>query len=164
VARRRPLRLDGFDRKLLDLLQQDATRPLHEFGELVGLSPSAVQRRISRYRSSGLAARQVLVVDPNAVADTIIACVFVTLEQESKRLHGEFQERLRRTPEVQQCYDLAGDRDYLVILTAPGMARCRELVDSLFLGASNVKRYDTHFVLSVVKQSLEIPMLQRGTE
>jgi len=163
VARRRSLRLDAFDRKLLDLLQQDAARPLHELGEIVGLSPSAVQRRITRYRASRLIAKQVMVIQPEAIHGMVIACVFVTLQQESQRLHAVFQKRMLETPEVQQCYDLAGGWDYLVILTAHGMPRCRELVDSLFLGVSNVKRYDTHFVFSVVKHGLEIPMRQQGS-
>src|SRR5579859_7056682 len=54
MAPRTPTSLDDLDRKLLDLLQQDAGRSLYQLGEAIGLSPSAVQRRLSRYRSSGV--------------------------------------------------------------------------------------------------------------
>jgi Lrp/AsnC family transcriptional regulator, leucine-responsive regulatory protein len=110
--------LDDLDRKLLDLLQQDADRSLCQLGEAVGLSPSAVQRRLTRYRSSGVIARQVAVLDPDAVPGTVLACVLVTLERESKRHHSSFRERMRASPEVQQCYDLAGEWDYLTIVVA----------------------------------------------
>ena len=50
--------------------------------------PSAVQRRLSRYRSSGVIAKQIAVLDPDAVAGTVLACVLVTLERESKKLHS----------------------------------------------------------------------------
>lgn len=111
-----PTDLDDLDRKLLDLLQEDAARPLHDLGRAVGLSPSAVQRRLTRYRSTGLIAKQVAVLDPEAVTGTVLACVLVTLERESPRHHSSFRERMRAAPEVQQCYDLAGAWDYLAIL------------------------------------------------
>lgn len=150
--------LDDLDRKLLDLLQQDAGRSLDRLGESIGLSPSAVQRRLTRYRSSGLIAKEVAVLDPDAVPGTVLACVLVTLERESKRLHANFRERMRAAPNVQQCYDLAGEWDYLAIIVAGSMAHCRTVLDQLFMDAPNVKRFETLFVLDSVKRGLEIPL------
>jgi len=64
---------------------------------------------------------------------------------------------MRAAPEVQQCYSLAGERDYLVIVVAGGMSDCRDVVDRLFMGDSNIKRYTTHLVFTVVKRGLGIP-------
>ena len=58
-----PITLDEFDHRLLELLQQDAGATLSALGEEVGLSASAVQRRIKRYRETGLM-RQVAVLNP----------------------------------------------------------------------------------------------------
>ena len=161
MAPRTPTSLDDLDRKLLDLLQQDAGRSLYQLGEIIGLSPSAVQRRLSRYRSSGVIAKQVAVIDPDAVPGTVVACVLVTLERESKRHHSSFQERMRAAPEVQQCYDLAGEWDYLAIIVTSSMARCRAVVDELFMGVPNVKRFDTLFVFDTIKRGLNIPLRQQ---
>jgi Lrp/AsnC family transcriptional regulator, leucine-responsive regulatory protein len=160
----RPARttLDDLDRKLLDLLQEDAGRSLYRLGGAIGLSPSAVQRRLSRYRSSGVIAKQVAVLDPEMVPGTVLACVLVTLERESKRHHSSFQERMRAAPEVQQCYDLAGESDYLVIMVASSMAHCRAVLGELFLDAPNVKRFDTRFVFETVKRGLDIPLRHAG--
>jgi Lrp/AsnC family transcriptional regulator, leucine-responsive regulatory protein len=158
VARKPTLQLDDLDRKLLDLLQNDAARPLYELGDLVGLSASAVQRRLSRYRSSGVIAKQIAVLNPDAVAGTVLACVLVTLERESKRLHSDFRQRLLAASEVQQCYDLAGTWDYLVMIAASSMPRCRTVIDDLFLDAPNVKRYETSFVFEPIKRGLNIPI------
>ena len=108
MPRKPAFQLDELDRKLLDLLQTDAARPLYELGDLVGLSPSAVQRRLSRYRASGVIARQIAVLDPDVVAGTVLACVLVTLERETKKLHSVFRQRLLAAAEVQQCYGLGG--------------------------------------------------------
>jgi DNA-binding Lrp family transcriptional regulator len=158
VPRKHAFHLDELDRKLLELLQKDAARPLYELGDLVGLSPSAVQRRLSRYRSSGVIAKQVAVLDPDVVAGTVLACVLVTLERESKKLHATFRQRLLAAAEVQQCYGLAGTWDYLVIVAASSMPRCRTVIDELLLDAPNVKRYETSFVFEPVKRGLNIPL------
>ena len=158
MARKQTFQLDELDRKLLDLLQNDAARPLYELGDLVGLSASAVQRRLTRYRSSGVIDKQVAVLDPDVVAGTVLACVLVTLERESKKLHGAFRQRLLAAPEVQQCYDLAGAWDYLAIVAASSMPRCRAVIDELFLDAPNVKRYETLFIFEPIKRGLNIPM------
>ncbi len=150
-----PLVLDEFDHKLLELLQRDASATLSALGEAVGLSPSAVQRRMTRYRQEGLM-RQVAVLDPNALGSTL-AAVWVTMERESAERHAAFHARVRAAPEVQQCYTLAGEWDYLVILATTGVAHCRQVVDRLFLEEGNIKRYDTHLVFDVVKHGLELP-------
>jgi Lrp/AsnC family transcriptional regulator, leucine-responsive regulatory protein len=158
MAPRAPTTLDDLDRKLLELLQQDAGRSLDQLGERIGLSPSAVQRRLTGYRSSGLIAREVAVLDPDVLPGTVLACVLVTLERESKRHHSSFRERMRAVPNVQQCYDLAGEWDYLAIIVASSMAHCRTLVGEIFLDAPNVKRFETLFVFDTVKRGLNIPL------
>lgn len=158
MPRSRRIRLDIIDKKLLNLLQHDSARTLYGLGDAVGLSPSAVQRRLKRYRKSGLIRREIAVLDADAVPGAVLACVLVSFERESKRLHSGFQERMRATPEVQQCYDVSGDWDYLVILATGGMAHCRAVVEDLFLDAPNIKRYSTLFVFGVVKSGLHIPL------
>ncbi len=154
--------LDRLDHKLLALLQADSGRTLEDLGDTVGLSPSAVQRRIARYRADGLLLRQIAVLDPGRLDSAVLAAVFVMLEQESVALHRTFKDRMRAAPEVQQCYDLAGSRDYLVILAVTGMRACREAVDLLFMTDPNIKRFDTHFVFDAVKTGLALPTAGAG--
>ena len=150
--------LDGIDRKLLNLLQQDSGQSLYALGGVVGLSPSAVQRRLKRYRKEGVIKQEMAVLNVDALPDTMLACVLVSLERESKKLHSGFQERMRSAPEVQQCYDVSGDWDYVVILVTEGMAHCRKVLEDLFLEAPNIKRYSTLFVFDVVKSGLQVPL------
>jgi Lrp/AsnC family leucine-responsive transcriptional regulator len=148
--------LDEFDHRLLALLQRDAAVTLTVLGEAVGLSPSAVQRRISRYRRHGLL-RQVAVLDPAAFPGTTLAAVLVTMERDTLRLHSAFRARMRAAPEVQQCYAIAGEWDYLVLLVASSVTHYREVAERLFVDEGNVKRYETRMVFDVVKHGLELP-------
>ena len=149
--------LDRLDHRLLALLQDDSGRTLEELGETIGLSPSAVQRRITRYRADGILKREIAVLDPVKLGGTVLATVFVTLDRETPALHRAFKKRMLAAPEVQQCYDLAGPNDYLVILAARAMEDYRGILERLFLSDANIKRYDTHFVFGAVKASLAVP-------
>lgn len=151
------MKLDEIDHLLLDELQADAGRTLRELGEVVGLSPSAVQRRMERYRDSGLLARTAAVLNPKATPDLVIAVCLVAVERESPRLHEAFQRRVLAAPEVQQVYTVYGAWDYVVVLTTTGMSHHNEVAGRLFTEASNVRRYSTLFVLDPVRTGAAIP-------
>lgn len=153
-----PLPLDEIDLDLLDLLQHDVARTLRELGEAVRLSPSAVHRRLARYDSSGLIARRVAILDPQSLGGRQLAVVLLTLEETSGRDDASLRARLLATPEVQQCYDVAGEWDYVVVLVASNMHECHELVERLFLDEPGVKRLITLPVFDAVKLGLEIPI------
>ncbi|EHR61412.1 transcriptional regulator [Saccharomonospora cyanea NA-134] len=148
---------DSIDHRLLRLVQEDASRTLRELGEQVGLSPSAVQRRLRGYRAAGVIAREVAVLDPTVLGATTLAVVLVTLDRESAQHHAEFRSRMRAEPRVQQCYDVAGPWDYVVVLVAESLTECRVLSDRLFLNDENVRRYDTLPVLDPIKTGLAVP-------
>ena len=152
-----PLTLDEFDHRLLELLQRDADLTLTALGDAVGLSASAVQRRIKRYRESGLM-RQVAVLDPAQLGSVTLAVVLVALEREvSAKHHSALYARVRAAPEVQQCYVLAGEWDYLVMLATTGVAHCREVTERLFGSDGNLKRYETRMVFEPIKLGLALP-------
>lgn len=153
---RQPLALDDFDHRLLDLLQRDSSRTLTALGDAVGLSASAVQRRLGRYRRNGLL-REVAVLDPAALPATTLVAALVTMERDTLRVHAAFRARMRAAPEVQQCYALAGDWDYLVLLAVSSVADYREAAERLFVDEGNIKRYDTRLVFDAVKVGLHLP-------
>ena len=153
-----PPRLDEIDALLLDLLQRDAGQTLHDLGEQVGLSPSAVQRRIARYRRHGLITRQIAVLDPHRFGPTVLATILVTLDQESFEHHRAFCQRMRSEPQVQQCYRVAGPWDYVVVLAARSTRDCSRLGDRLFKADGNIRRYETLVVFDTVKTGLALPL------
>ncbi|WP_242895552.1 Lrp/AsnC family transcriptional regulator [Actinomadura litoris] len=151
-------RLDEIDAQLLDLLQRDAGGTLRDLGERVGLSPSAVQRRIARYRKDGLITRQIAVLDPHRFGPTVLATVLVTLKEESFEHHHAFAERMRANPQVQQCYQVAGPWDYVVVLAARSMRDCSRLGNRLFKADDNIRRYETLLVFDTIKTGLALPL------
>src|SRR5919197_2766088 len=121
---------DDTDARLLDILQIDADQTLRELGDQVGLSPSAVQRRLTRYKTRELL-RTVSVLDTTQ-ASVVQALVVLTLVEESAEHHRNLANRLRARPEVQQCYALSGRWDYAVIMAAPTLQALHGLGNELF--------------------------------
>ncbi len=158
MAEPRGLSLDDVDLELLELLQQDASLTLRELGETVRLSPSAVHRRIARYDQTGVIVRRSAVLDPPAVGATTLAVLLVEVDQRPTRDDEAFRGRLVAIPEVQQCYDVAGDWDYVVVVATNGMAECREIVARVILGDPTVNRVITLPVFDVVKRGLDVPL------
>ncbi|WP_307849656.1 Lrp/AsnC family transcriptional regulator [Qaidamihabitans albus] len=154
----RPISLDDIDRHLLDLVQDDAGRSLYELGDEVGLSPSAVQRRLTRYRTSGLLARQIAVLDPRVLGETMTSVVLVALDRESESLHTAFRDEMLAEPRVQQCYGIVGQWDYVIVHVTAGLRESRALSQRLFLDHPNVRRYETLPALESIKVGLTLPL------
>jgi Lrp/AsnC family leucine-responsive transcriptional regulator len=152
-------KLDDFDRRLLNALQENNLAHAERVAERVGLSVSAVQRRARRLRSDQIIVGDVSVVDPKAVGRAAMFIVEVTLERESREIVEAFKSRIRAAPEVQQCFYVTGDADFILILTAIDVAEYETIIERLF-SDRGIQKFKTAVVLSSVKSSLFVPISQ----
>lgn len=135
--------LDQTDHRLLNLIRVDAARPLRVLGDLVGLTPGAVQRRLTRLRAAGVIRAQVAVLDPRALGLAMTTLVLVELEADTGSHYIAFRERLRAEPAVCKCYHVAGQWDFVVVLLTADFDGYRRLAEQLFLANPTVRRYET---------------------
>jgi DNA-binding Lrp family transcriptional regulator len=150
--------IDDIDRALLGTVQANADLTLHELGDLVGLSPAAVQRRLRRLRDSGVVTRSSAVLDPVQLGVPILVLTLVTLERDPAPHHERFISRVVAHPNIQQCYELAGNFDLALFITAPDMQSYREITSSLLDVDPNVRRYASHVTMRPLKRSLDLPV------
>lgn len=150
--------LDDFDRRILIELQQNNLISAEQLGARVGLSASAVQRRMKRLRDGKVIIDDVSVLEPEAIGRPLKVVVEVTLERESLELFEAFKRRIRDTPEVQQCYYITGEGDFVLIVTAADMSDYQRIAERLFRDDRNIKHFRTSVVLSSVKTSLAMPV------
>ena len=113
--------LDAFDRKLLERARRDNLEPARVTAEAVGLSESAVLRRLRRLRGEGVIVADVAVVDPARVEPRIMLHVLVEMNTQDRKTMAAFQTAMRRSPEVQGCWDVTGETDYLLTLAVRDM-------------------------------------------
>lgn len=144
--------MDRIDRKLLNLMQRDASRTNVEMADEVGLSPSSCLRRVQRLRASGIIDRVVAILNPAKAGRGIKAIVTVEL-----KLHGE--EHMRRFLDlasgeeaVSQAYAVTGESDVVLMLRLKDMEEFSDLCDRLFRDQTNVARFFTMMVIKTAKE------------
>ncbi|MFE7354407.1 Lrp/AsnC family transcriptional regulator [Streptomyces sp. NPDC057543] len=102
--------MDDVDRKLLNLLQEDATQAYAVLGKAVGLSAGAAHERARKLRESGVIRRTTIEVDPAAVGGGVLAFVMV----DSSAWMGDSGKRFAAIPELQEAHIIAGSASVLV--------------------------------------------------
>ena len=150
--------LDQFDVAILSLLQDDNRLTSEAIAEQVGLSPTACQRRIKRLRAEGAIAAEVAVLDPDLVGGRITLIVQVILAHGRADIIDSFKREMRAIPEVQQCYYVTGESDFILIVTAEDIASYERLTRRIFFGNPNIQKFQTIVVMDSVKVGLKIPL------
>jgi Lrp/AsnC family transcriptional regulator, leucine-responsive regulatory protein len=150
--------LDAIDRKILDILQDNNQVTNLELAERIGLSPPPCLRRVRQLRDSGVIAKDVAIVDPAKVGRTITAFVGVELDRQREDVLASFERKIRTEPEVQQCYFVSGDIDYLLVVTCRDMDSYNSFARRVLANEHNIKRFRTSFNLSRVKYETKMPV------
>lgn len=149
--------LDSFDRKLLDLLQVDARRPMAALAEAVGLSVPACYRRIRRLRESGIIEREVAIVRPRTIGWPLSMIVLVKLERENSQTLNEIMAIFRRRPEILEAWNVTGDHDFAVRIVARDMEGYDDLTQRLFSDDERVRSFETLVVIRDIKPLSPVP-------
>jgi Lrp/AsnC family transcriptional regulator, leucine-responsive regulatory protein len=144
--------LDDLDRRILAIYQHDTRIPGEQIGARVGLSAAAVQRRLKRLREDGVIAAETAQLDCAALGLGVTAIVHVDLVDESARATRAFRDRLCARPEVQQCYGVAGQVDYVLVVVVPDLAAYDAFCEACLLHDANVRSFTTHVVLDAAKR------------
>ena len=148
--------VDGFDKKLLQLLQQNNRMTADELGEVVGLSSSAVQRRLKRLRDEKVIEADVSIISPAVVGIGITCIVDIILEVGNSRELKKFKSIMAQCSEVMQCYFVTGTYDFVIIINAKNMSEYEEFTKKWLMDNPNVKHFYTHVVLDKVKVGYSI--------
>ncbi|AGT07572.1 transcriptional regulator, AsnC family [Paracoccus aminophilus JCM 7686] len=108
------VRLDDTDRKILSLLQEDATLSLDEVAARVGASKTPVWNRIRKLREAGVIKAEVAILDADSLG--LEACFFVLIRtaEHDPEWAQRFLSAVRKRPEVLEAHRLAGDIDYIL--------------------------------------------------
>ena len=157
--------MDLFDIKILNIIQRDNRQSAEKIADRVGLSPSAVQRRLKRLRKEGIIEAEVAIISPEALGRGLTAIVGVIIDKERRlsQALAEFKKLMLETPEVMQCYDVTGEADFIVIITVKDMPEYETVSRKLFIENPNVRRYKTSLVIRRVKTGTMIPLLTEQT-
>lgn len=154
--------LDRFDLKILALVQRDNRLNSEVVAEHVGLSATAVQRRLKRMRESGVIEADVAIVAPKAVGQRIQMIVLVSLERERADIIDRFKKSIRNTPEVVQGFYITGDADFMLHVTTSDMDAYESFTRRFFYENPDIKNFKTMVIMDRVKIGYALPLGDPG--
>ena len=149
--------IDRLDRKILQILQEDATVPVAEIGRRVGLSTTPCWRRIQKLEEDGVITGRVALLDPKKVNTKVTAFVAITTNQHNDEWLRRFAEVIRDFPEVVEFYRMAGQVDYLLRVVVPDI----EAYDNLYkrlIARIDIADVSTTFAMEQIKYTTELPL------
>ncbi|MDO8456133.1 MAG: Lrp/AsnC family transcriptional regulator [Burkholderiaceae bacterium] len=154
--------LDKLDKAILRNLQQDGRATFDQIAERIGLSASAVLRRVKRLETTGVIERYVAIVKPEAVGLGLTAYINVRLEKHAETHKRNpmdvFRASVQTWPEVVECAALTGEMDYLLRLVVADMAAYSRFIMDTLLKHPSVQDCKTSFVLDRVKTTTVLPL------
>ncbi len=152
------VQLDALDTKLLTLLQKDCMLTNAELGAEIGLSTSSCAKRVARLRRSGVISRMVALVDRRKIQKHVMAVVTITMSAPKLEYLETFKSRLHDMPEVQQCYAIAGENDFIAIVAAESIEAYHDFAQGAFASEPIVQAYRTSFILETAKYETAVPL------
>jgi Lrp/AsnC family leucine-responsive transcriptional regulator len=154
--------LDKLDKAILRALQANGRETYDVVGEQVGLSPSAVLRRVKRLEEAGIIDRYVALVRPEMVGLGLTAYINVRLEKHTEHHKRNpmdlFSAAVQSWPEVVECVALTGEMDFLLRVVVEDMAHYSRFIMETVLKHPSVQDCKTSFVLNRVKATTAVPV------
>ena len=152
------MKLSKSDRRLLQVLQRDVTRSQADLAEEAGLSRSSCWRRIREFEKAGLIREKVALLDPKLAGFGIEVLLLVAMTEHTDENRREFENHVRRLPEVLECFSVSGERDYMLQVLAHDMDSYTDFLNTEILKHPAVRAASSTFVLKRVKYSTVLPL------
>ena len=152
--------MDAIDRKILAVVQQDASLSVAEIGQRVGLSSTPCWKRLQRLEADGVITRRVPIIDPEKVGLGITVFVSVETGDHSEDWLKRFAEVVSAMPEVMEFYRMAGDVDYMLRVVVHDMQGYDGFYKKL-IATVPLKNVTSRFAMERIKSTTALPI---GTE
>ena len=149
--------MDVIDRKILAVLQQDASLSVAEIGSRVGLSSTPCWKRIQKLEGEGVIQRRVAVVDPEKIGLGVSVFVAIETGDHSEEWLKRFAEVVEAMPEVMEFYRMAGDVDYMLRVVCASIQDYDVFYKKL-ISAIPLKNVTSRFAMERIKQTTALPI------
>ncbi|MDC7785754.1 Lrp/AsnC family transcriptional regulator [Rhodoplanes sp. TEM] len=149
--------MDAIDRKILALLQEDASLSVQEIGNRVGLSSTPCWKRIQKLEAAGVISRRVAIVDPDKVGLGVTVFVSVETADHSQDWLDRFARTVGAMPQVMEFYRMAGDVDYMLRVVVPDMHAYDRFYKQL-IATVPLKNVTSRFAMERIKSTTVLPI------
>lgn len=145
------MELDDIDRRIISVLQLDATKSIQEVGDEVGLTSNPCWRRIRRLEEAGIIVGRVAVIDAAAIGLGMTAFVQIHTDRHTKDWLKAFRKGVQLIPEIVECHRMTGDVDYLLKIIVQDIAHYDEVYQRLLNQVPDLKDVSAAFSMERLK-------------
>ncbi len=150
-------RMDAIDRKILAVLQEDASLSVAEIGQRVGLSSTPCWKRIQRLEADGVITKRVALIDPDKLGLGVTVFVSIETGDHSQEWLARFAEVVSAMPEVMEFYRMAGDVDYMLRVVVADIASYDAFYKRL-IATIPLKNVTSRFAMERIKSTTALPI------
>jgi Lrp/AsnC family transcriptional regulator len=149
--------VDEIDRKILLVLQDDATLPVAQIADRVGLSTTPCWKRVQKLEAAGVITRRVALVAPDKVGVGLTVFVAVEAGDHTPDWLGRFAGAVSAMPEVMEVYRMAGEVDYMLHVAVADMAAFDRFYKRL-IAAVPLRNVTSRFAMERIKHTTAYPL------
>lgn len=149
--------MDRLDKKILRLLQEDATLAVADVAKKVGLSTTPCWRRIQKLEEEGVIQRRVAVLNPEKVNTRVNVFISIRTSSHSLEWLKRFSEVVQEFPEVVEFYRMSGDVDYLIRVVVPDIAAYDAFYKKL-IARIEIRDVSSAFAMEQIKYTTQLPL------
>jgi Lrp/AsnC family transcriptional regulator, cysteine-sensing transcriptional activator len=150
--------MDAIDRKILAVVQEDASLSVAEIGQRVGLSSTPCWKRLQRLEADGVITRRVALIDPEKIGLGITVFVSIETGDHSQEWLKRFAETVGGMPEVMEFYRMAGDVDYMLRVVVHDMPNYDKFYKKL-IATVPLKNVTSRFAMERIKSTTALPIV-----
>jgi Lrp/AsnC family leucine-responsive transcriptional regulator len=151
--------LDRYDRRILELLQNDGRLSNQDLADQIGLSPSPCLRRVRALEEAGIIRGYHALLDARQLGLTLMALVYISMDRHTPERFAQFDARIRELPQVLECLLITGqDADYQLKVVVRDMQAYQQLLLDQITRIDGVTGVHSSFVLRRVVDHSALPL------
>ncbi|GAB2190561.1 Lrp/AsnC ligand binding domain-containing protein [Sessilibacter sp. MAH2] len=154
--------LDRIDRNIIRILQKDARISYAELARQIGLSTTPCVERIKKLEKEGVIRGYTTLLNPNFLKAGLVVFVQIRLARSPKDIFEKFRDAAKALQEVQECYLVSGNFDYLLKARVQDMKAYRRFYGETLLTLPGVQECTSYVVMEEIKDTLEVPVGYRA--
>ncbi|MES9947319.1 MAG: AsnC family transcriptional regulator [gamma proteobacterium symbiont of Ctena orbiculata] len=153
------MKLDRFDRRILEELQRDGRISNQDLAERIGLSPSPCLRRVRALEESGIITGYRALLDANKLELDLMALIHISMDRHTPERFENFERKIMSLPEVLECLLITGqDADYQVKVVVRDMEAYQILLLNKITRIEGVTGVHSSFVMRKVVNTTALPV------
>ena len=143
-------KIDDIDKQILSFLNEDAFISNKEMAQRLGMSPTPIHERIKKLEQEGIIKGYKAIIDPHKLGKALTVFCEITLKEHAADYLKQFEDDAMSLKEVQECYCVSGNSDFLLKIVVSDMDDYRDFILHKLASIKNIGNAQSHFVMNEI--------------